>query len=344
MNRAFCLGKRAVVFTACVLVGACQPRPASEPPKTVNAEPSGEERDNPEAATAATALAVAVTAATLPHEATPIATVPPPPKPEAPKPPRPKLQVLVSETAADDPAKQLLIGYERLGKSKKSEHIDLNTDRNAVEFPASVTSAKLRGVKVAASEGAGRARALEVEFNLQDQRAEFAGCSAKAACGCEGAIPYAYVSLSQQLPTDAHLDQFPSLSFWARSPESYQLHIILSCFVEPRPLDTLAPSNGYLDEAHTQIDPCWHAQRVELPLSDPIDIRGDNVWHRYQFRIADVPPSEPVTLMGGGLMVCSLDKVNHVVYVLKKSHPPQLGEYPKDQGIVQFDNLERLTK
>lgn len=252
--------------------------------------------------------------------------------------------VLVSETAPESGGRQLLAGYERLGKPKNREFIEVNTDRNAVEFPSSLTLAKIRGAKVAKGEGAGPARALELDFTMVDQHATFAGCSTKTACGCEDIKPYAYISLSHGLPAEAHASDFKWLSFWARSQEPYDLHLILSCFVEPRPLDNVPPNNGYLDAAHTQMDPCWHSPRVELPLSDPIAIRGDNQWHRYQVRIADLPPSEPVTLTGGAQMVCTLDKVTHVVYVLKKNHPPLPGEYPKDQGAVFFDNLEGLIE
>ncbi len=324
---------------------ACQPRPPSEQPKQEAAEAAGPAA-NAEPATAAVAPAVAATAAGLPHEPTPIATpVPPPPAPVVPPPPvKAKMVVLVSDTAPESGGRQLLSGYERLGKSKNRELVEVNTDHNAVEFPSSLTAAQIRGAKVGKGEGAGLARALQLDFTMVDQHTPFAGCGTKTACGCEDIKPYSYISLSHALPPEAHASDFKWLSLWARSQEPYDLHLILSCFVEPRPMDTVPPNNGYLDAAHTQMDPCWHSPRVELPLSDPIAIRGDNQWHRYQVRIADLPPSEPVTLTGGAQMVCTLEKVTHVVYVLKKNHPALPGEYPKDQGSVYFDNLEGLIE
>lgn len=253
-----------------------------------------------------------------------------------------KLEVEVSESPSEDPARQLLVGYERLNK-RAAESVEISTDRNGSEFPGSLTRAKIRSVAVPIEEGARTPRAMTLELSLPEQRTPYAACLHKSDCGCEDTKPYAYISLSHALPTDAHLNQYKSLSFWARSGEAFELHVILSCYVQPRPQSTVAPFNGYLDAAYTQVDPCWQSPRVELPLSDPIEIRGDDVWHRYQFSVADLKPGEPVELRGGGLMECSLGKVTHVAYVLKKSKPRMAGEYPEQKGVVYFDDLEGIT-
>ncbi len=259
---------------------------------------------------------------------------------ESTKPARPKLQVLVSEGPSDDPDGRLLAGYERLGKPRNHERVEVSTDRNAAEFPGSVSSARIGGVAVAAGVGAGKARAMELVLRLQNQRTPFATCigdaSGATGCGCDDVIPYAYISVSHDLPAKTRLDQAKFLSFWARSEQPFQLHMVLSCYVEAR------PEAGYLDAARTKMDPCWQSPRVELNLPDPIDIRGDDQWHRYQVRIDDLPPGERVFMSDGGPVVCSLDNVAQVAYVLKKSQPPEPGEYPEDKGVIFFDDLQAL--
>ena len=334
---------RVAAFLALGCLGlACQgdPQPKRAPPAAYAAASA-----SPASASAASASAAPTAAADpvrAPQEAS-AAAASTPPAADLRRSPRTSLQLGVSEVASDDPGKQLLVGYERLGRSRNLQRVDISTDRNAVEFPASVTSARIRGVAVPADTGAGKGRAMSLKLRLREQWAEFAACIGNPTCGCEGVIPYAYISLGQELPAEPRLDAFKTLSFWAKSKEPFELHMVLSCYVEPRPKSTVAPNNGYLDEAHTKMDPCWQSPRVELPLSDPIEILGDDMWHRYQVPIADLKPSAPVKVNGAGQMVCSLDKVTHVAYVLKKSQPPEPGEYPQDEGEILFDDLEGLT-
>lgn len=246
-------------------------------------------------------------------------------------------EITVSTTPPQEADAALLNGYER-----RDRRVEVNTDRNAVEFPRSLTDARLSYPANPADQGAGRARALQLALRLPDQTSEFATCSGKSACGCNGITPYAYISLSHPLPPGTDLSAWRDLSLWVRSAEPFDLHLVLSCFVEPRPLRTDAPFDGYLDAAHTEMNPCWHAPRVELPLRAPIAVLGDDQWHRYQVRVDDLPASPPVELSGGGQMICTLAKVTHVVYVLKKGHPRLPGDYPRDSGVVRFDDLQAL--
>jgi len=339
-------GNMALLLSLGSLGLACQPEP--QRPRIVAAENSAE----PDLA--APAVASAPTPVASAQEPTPTAAQTPtavqvplgPSAVPSAEGPQSQLQVLVSDLPAVDPGKRLLVGYERLGKPRNAERIEVNTDHNAVEFPSSVTSAKIRSVAAPDDLGSGSTRAMKLQLRLQDQQTDFAGCIGKVGkdgCGCEDLIPYAYISLSHGLPTGVHLHEFNALSFWVKSADPFELHIVLSCHIEPRPKTSGGANRGYLDAAHTQIDPCWQSPRVELPLSSPIAILGDNAWHRYQVTIAELKASAPVKLQGGGTMVCSLDKVTHVAYVLKKSHPPEPGEYPKDAGVVYFDDLDGVT-
>lgn len=284
----------------------------------------------------------------LPEDPSPVAAPAPPvvaepsrdlELPEPKKAKAAKLEVLVSERPSEVAEKKVLAGYERLGMSRNGERLSVHTDRNGAEFPHSLTSAHLGGTAVAQGVGAGPARALKVDLHLETQGTRFAGCDCKKRnCGCEKIIPYSYISISHELPAKVFLGQFESLSFWSRSAEPFELQVVLSCFVRAR------PDAGYLDAAHTELDPCWHNTRVELKLPDPIEIRGDDKWHRYEVRMADLPAPEPVLQYDRGLVACTFDDVTQIAYVLKKSHPAVLGEYPRDQGTIYFDDLEGLGK
>lgn len=332
------LGRIAAILALCSLGLACQDETQSQRPQA--------EADHAEPGHPAPVVASVANPVVRPQEPAPLAppVAQPPPAAAPVKAVQPKLDVLVSQRPADDPGKRLLAGYERLGKGKNTEHIEISTDRNAVEFPDSLTRAKIRGVAVAADEGAGKARAMMLELRLVDQQAKYAACTVGDGCGCEGVIPYAYVSLSHDLPAKVRVDEFKALSFWVRSKEPFQLHMVLGCYIQPRPKSTAAPLDGYLDAALTEMNPCWQSPRAELTLPDPIEILGDDIWRRYQVPIAGLKTSEPVELLGGGEMVCQLGKVTRVAFVLKKSHPLVPGEYPKDEAVIFFDDLEGLPE
>lgn len=333
-----------IVCLALILVNACgetrPPRPEPEAPPTAQEASPLPQAPTPEAAgalpAAATPGAAPAGAVELAASASAAQALPGSATAAAAR----ELEVEVSELPPSATESQLLVGYERPAKGGRREAVELSTDHNSVEFPQSLTRARISYVRNPSDAGAGAARALELKFALPSQKTPFATCSGKSACGCKGIVPYAYISLSHDLPKGADLSNWQHLSFWARSKKPFDLHVMLSCFVEPRPQRTMPPFDGYLDEDLTEMNPCWYAPRAELPLREPIAILGDDRWHRYQVRIDDIPPSEPVTFSGGGQMVCSVKAVTHIVYVLKKAHPPATGEYPLDSGSVQFDDLQ----
>lgn len=337
-----------LMLLAAVLMSACgEPRPPRPAPNPEDSAPQASSLPQEPSPTAVAALPDAVTpgGAATPTGAVDLAVgasdaqaLPGATTPAAAQP----LDVEVSDLPPSDTQTQVLVGYERPGKSRRREPVDLSTDRNSVEFPQSLTRAKISYVANPAGSGAGPARALELEITLPSQQTQFATCSGKSACGCKGIVPYAYISLSHGLPAGTDLAKWQHLSLWVRSKEAFDLHVMLSCFVEPRPRQTMPPFNGYLDEDLTEMNPCWYAPRAELPLREPIRILGDDRWHRYQVRIDDIPPGEPVTFTGGGQMVCTVQAVTHVIYVLKKNQPPVTGEYPANTGVIRFDDLQAV--
>jgi hypothetical protein len=327
------LARIAAALTLCTLGLGCQPEP--HPPLAAAAQGPADEP-----AFGATSTRTALAADSTPTVAP---TPPPPPRTVFRKPPHPVLQVQVSETPADDPRKRTLVSYDRLGRSRNPDHLEVSTDHNSVEFPVSLTTAKVRGVAIPEHVAAGKGQAMALSLRMPEQKTPYVTCIGKDGCGCEGVIPYAYVSVAHDLPQDVHLDEYKALSFWSRSKEPFELHMVLRCYIEPRPQSNVPPFNGYLDEGLTQPDPCWQAPRVELTLSDPIEIRGDDVWHRYRVPITGLKVSDPVKLPGGGEAVCQLSQVTEVAYVLRKSIPVEPGEYPKSEGVVYFDDMEGLT-
>ncbi len=299
---------------------ACQPESRPAPPAE-KAMPSEE-------------LAVAA-AAPVPPPVAAAAPVPPPvaAEPEAEKPKPTRLWVVVSEEPPTEPVRELLASYDRRGKGQTPWHVDVHTDRNAAEFPGSVTRVKLGYVADPVAVSGAKARAMKVELTLKNQMTPFAGCDTKrgsaTGCGCEKIIPYTYIALVHRLAVSTRLDKSKYLSFWAKSAEPFDLQLALGCYIEPR------PDVGYLDAARQHPDPCWLNLRSELKLPDPVQIRGDDQWHRYQVRIDDLPPSEVVEGMS-----CTLRNVTQISYVLQKGVSPKPGEFPADQGMVVFDDLE----
>lgn len=295
-----------------------------------------------------TPLAEAVTPTALPTRGAPAAAVPlapaaSEPTAEPPPPLKPHLDVTVSDLPAQgtETEVRLLAGYERLGKRRNPERLEISTDRNSAEFPGSHTRAVVTGVTVPPGVGAvpvgqAKAQAMQLKFTLEQQKTPFAGCDRKSGCGCAGIVPYAYLSLAHALPPGVRLDEYKHLSFWAKSAAPFDLHVVLSCYVEAR------PDAGFRDLAHKEMDPCWHPTRVQRQLPEPVPIRGDGQWHRYQFRIDDLPPPEKVFLKDGGPMACTVDNVTEVSYVFEKNEPPVQGEYPGTQGIVWFDQLQAV--
>lgn len=338
-------GGAAAWGLALVLLASCRgesaPKPMTSEPENLESATALAQEPSPaaalaEAATLPTAVALA-TAATTEAAGELAASATPADLAAQASPGQIHQEVHVEETPPQDTDALLLSGYER-----KEKRVEVSTDRNAVEFPSSLTSARLSYKANPPDQGAGKARALQLDLRLPDQTTEFATCSGKNACGCTEIIPYAYIALSHTLPVGTELAKWRDLSFWVRSSEPFDLHLVLSCFVEPRPLRTDAPFDGYLDAAHTEMNPCWHSPRVELPLRAPIAVLGDDLWHRYQVRVDDLPASPPVELSGGGQMICSLANVTHVVYVLKKGRPRLPGDFPKDAGVIRFDDLQAV--
>lgn len=254
-----------------------------------------------------------------------------------------KTVVQMSDLPSDATSLVVIAGYDKAKKNRPLEPLELNTDRNAVEFPQSKTAVKLVSVPVAKGEGVGEGRALGLDFVMPDQTTPYAPCMGKGSCGCHKITPYAYINVLHALPKETRLAEWQDLSFWLRSKEPFGLHLVLSCFIEPRHMSNVAPFNGYLDEALTEMDPCWQPRRVELNLSDPVAIVGDDRWHRYAVRVAGLPPGQPVTMTDGSLKACTLAEVTHVGFVIKRSRPPLPAEYPHDAGLVLLDEVQ-LTR
>jgi hypothetical protein len=321
-------------FSAAVMalaVVACTPAPKQqEPAPTPELQPLTPVPLPEPVTTIAQPAAASPTAVEAPAEAT-----------EAALPPT---IVRVSDLPSDSTQITNLFSYDKPKKGKLPTVLEVNTDRNAVEFPLSLTRAETRYANVPSLEGAGPGRALEVEFTMPAQTTPYAPCMGKGTCGCHAIVPYAYVSLTHTLPPGSDLSTWDQLSFWARSKELYGLHVVLGCFTEARPRSNVPPFNGYLDDELTEMDPCWQPRRVELKLADPVQIAGDDKWHRYEVSIAGLPPGQPIELSGGKLMACTLDKVTHITFVMKKSRPPLPIEYPKDHGIVWLDDVQALRR
>lgn len=310
-------------------LGCDRPTPPPEPPPAAP-EPVPAVAE-PAAVTTTVAPAAAATATDAPAATTATDWAPP------------KTVVQMSDLPSDATSLVVIAGYDKAKKTKPLEPLEINTDKNAVEFPQSRTALKLVSVPVAKGEGVGEGRALGLDFVMPDQTTPYAPCLGKGTCGCHQIVPYAYINVLHTLPKGTQLADWQDLSFWVRSKEPFGLHLVLSCFVEPRPMSNVAPFNGYLDDALTEMDPCWQPRRVELNLSDPVAVVGDDRWHRYAVRVAGLPPGQPVTMADGSLKACTLQEVTHVGFVVKRSRPAMPAEYPKDAGLILLDEVE-LTR
>ncbi len=332
---------------ACLLIGcqpaADRPEPKAEPEEAEAPPPAPAQEPPPAplpppASPTSTALAEPATSTALAEPATSVAAAEAVTAavaaPGAATPT--KWEVEVSDTPSAEPEPKQLASYDRKGPATAPWQVAVHTDRNAAEFPGSVTSARISYVAEAVAVAGKLARAMKVVFRLDNQIKPFAGCDGKAgasanACGCDKIVPYAYIALVHKLRRNLQLDTSKYLSFWAKSADPFDLHVSLGCYVEPR------PGAGYLDAARRHPDPCWHAIRSELKLPKPIAIAGGSTWRRYQFRLDALPPSEVVVGTA-----CTLSTVTQISYVIKKDGSLKAGEYPKDKGEILFDDLEAL--
>lgn len=222
--------------------------------------------------------------------------------------------------------------------------ISVSTDRSKIEFPSSTTSGILSTVP-AGSGGVGSGRALRLDYNLPSQGAQFAGCLLATPCDC--ATSYAYLSISHQLVPDGSpamdVSGYTKLSFWLKSDVAVLLGIALTCLGETRPLNTVAPNNGYVDSAFTVKNPCWYAassKRVPgAPYSNPMAVGGGATWTKYSIplsNINDVSAPGPST---GVTLPCGLTQIRSVDFTLGRDTGANAGQTAPVNGTVYFDDL-----
>jgi hypothetical protein len=313
------LALAALILTACN-----NPPPPAEPANEPVAEPIAAPPPPAEEP------APAATPTSPPADASPTA----PPPTLAPE--RPPLPVTIYDTPSDAPAQVTLVSYNPPRNRTPPESVDVGTDRNSAEFPRSQTVARIKRVPVPRGEGLGAGKALRLDFRMPILTEVRDVCEqTHPRCGCDQTKPYAYISLDQPLPAQTDLSQYSDLSLWLRTKEPYDLHLVLTCYVVPAPLFSF-------DGKEPRPDPCWHAPRATIDVP-PIPVRGDDRWHRYQFRTADLPPQQSSTGPDGEL-VCTLAEVTRVAYVLTRKAPTEPGEYPKDEGTVFFDDFTAIAR
>lgn len=212
--------------------------------------------------------------------------------------------------------------------------IQNSTDRNAMEFPSSSSTAMITTVD-AGSGGVGSGRALKFEFALPAQQAAFAGCALPIPCDC--ATSYAYVAISQQLVAEGvaamDISGFSTLSFWVKSDLSFSMKVSLNCQGQSRPL-TYGPGNAYQDAAFTKRNPCWYAISSSMtpgaPVGNPMAVSGGGTWIKYS-----IPLSLFNDVSGPGYP-CGLNRIREVGFSISRA---TAADFPSDSGIIYFDDL-----
>jgi hypothetical protein len=168
-----------------------------------------------------------------------------------------------------------------------------------------------------------------------------AACATTHGCNCAGGgspsdPAYSYISLSHQFVPDGaaamDISSYSTLNFWVKSDVPFDMAVKLDCQGPTRPMTFGTASDGYLDSAFINRNPCWIGGKAEMAslAHDPMQIHGGAVWVRYS-----VPLSAFTDVSGGGLS-CGLTQIRSVSFVMT-----DVGLYypPLQQGLLYFDDL-----